>query len=83
MELIYGVIVIELLVALLLNSTALPSPSPSKVGDIDNSAKVNILDYNILLSNFGKSGAEIEGHLDNNNVVNIFDYNLLLSNFGK
>lgn len=67
--------------------TCSPSPSPSispiKIGDLDNNNKVDIFDYNILLTNFGIVGAAVQGDIDNNGTVNIFDYNLLLTNFGK
>lgn len=40
------------------------------LGDLNNNSKVDIFDYNILVSNFG-------------NPYTIFDYNTLISNFGK
>ncbi len=76
--------------------TTSPTPSPSapisapvtpqpstKPGDLDGNNKVDIFDYNILLTNFGKTGTGIQGDLDQNNKVDIFDYNILLTNFGK
>ena len=67
-----------------------PTPSPSltpspsaKPGDIDGNNKVDIFDYNILLTNFGKTGSGLQGDFDKNNKVDIFDYNTLLGNFGK
>jgi lysophospholipase L1-like esterase len=60
----------------------LPSPS-AKPGDIDGNGNVNIFDYNILLTNFGKTGTGIQGDLNNSGKVDIFDYNILLTNFGK
>lgn len=63
-------------------TTASPSPSP-KPGDIDGNTKVDIFDYNILLTNFGKTGTGLQGDLDNNQKVDVFDYNILLTNFGK
>jgi hypothetical protein len=66
----------------------LPSATPvassfGKVGDIDGNGKVDIFDYNILLTNFGKSGSAIQGDLDSNGKVDIFDYNSFLTNYGK
>ncbi len=61
------------------------SPTPTstpKSGDVNGDGKVDIFDYNILLTNFGKSGSNLQGDLDKNGKVDIFDYNLLLSNFG-
>ncbi len=70
--------------------TASPTPLPTntpipagKVGDIDGNGKVDIFDYNILVTNFGKSGSGIQGDIDGNGKVDIFDYNLLVGNFGK
>jgi hypothetical protein len=62
--------------------TKTPTPSP-KPGDIDGNGKVDIFDYNILLTDFGKSGSNLSSDLDKNGKVDIFDYNILLSNFGK
>lgn len=60
-----------------------PSPGPSKPGDIDGDNDVDIFDYNIILTNFGKTGTSIQGDLDKNGKVDIFDYNIVLTNFGK
>lgn len=63
-----------------------PSPAASvsnKLGDLDANGKVDIFDYNALLTNFGKSGASLIGDIDKNGKVDIFDYNILLTNFGK
>jgi hypothetical protein len=72
------------------NPTSLPSQLPSsspipsvKPGDIDGNGKVDIFDYNSLLSNFGKTGTNIPGDYDKNGKVDIFDFNYLLTNFGK
>lgn len=60
-----------------------PSPVPSvKLGDIDGNGKVDIFDYNILLTNFGKVGTGIQGDINSSGKVDIFDYNILLTNFG-
>jgi len=52
-------------------------------GDIDGDGHVTISDYNILISNYGKTGNGLQGDFDNNGVVNIFDYNVIVTNFGK
>ncbi len=51
-------------------------------GDIDNNGRVDIFDYNQLLTDFGKVGANLIADLNSNGRVDIFDYNTLLSNFG-
>ena len=58
-------------------------PALSKTGDLDGNNKVDIFDYNILLTNFGKLGIGVQGDIDNSDKVDIFDYNQLLTNFGK
>lgn len=46
------------------------APAPPTPGDLNKDGKVDILDYNLLVSNFG-------------NPYTIFDYNQLVANFGK
>ena len=53
----------------LIASTPTPTPTP-KPGDLDGDGDVDIIDYNILVANFGHP-------------YNIFDYNILVGNFGK
>jgi hypothetical protein len=67
-------------------STASPSPSPSTnplPGDIVVNGKVDIFDYNQLLTDFGKTGTGLISDIVPNEKIDIFDYNLLLTNFGK
>lgn len=48
-----------------------PTPTPSdKPGDINSDGKVDMNDYNLIVSKFG-------------NLYTIFDYNTLVENFGK
>lgn len=72
-------------VAIILNQNLVPSPSPSPMlaGDVDGNGKVNIFDYNAILSDFGKTGSNLASDLNKNGRVDIFDYNIVLSNFGK
>lgn len=52
-------------------------------GDIDFDRSVTILDLNILLANFGASGAAFaQGDINGDGAVGVDDLNLLLSNFG-
>ena len=54
------------------------------LGDLDGNKKVDIFDYNILVSNFGKSGSPgwIPADINKDGKVDIFDYNILVGNFG-
>ncbi len=70
------------------SSTSQPTSTPSScpkalLGDIDCDGRIGIFDYNILITNFGKTGTSIQGDLDKNGIVGIFDYNILIGNFGK
>lgn len=52
-------------------------------GDINGDGVVNFADLNILLSNFGQTGAGIPGDINGDGAVNFADLNILLSNFGQ
>ncbi|MBI3576857.1 hypothetical protein HY086_02325 [Candidatus Gottesmanbacteria bacterium] len=56
----------------------------SGLADLNADGKVDIFDYNILVGNFGKTGAAgfTPADIDNNGKVDIFDYNILVGNFG-
>jgi len=53
--------------------------------DLNNDGKVNIFDYNILISDFGKTGVAgfVKSDINKDGKVDIFDYNILVGNFGK
>ncbi len=54
------------------------SPSPiSLKGDLNGDGKVNLLDYNIFLRNYGKTGSN-KADFNGDKRVDVFDYNLLL-----
>lgn len=55
------------------------------VGDLNQDGKVNILDYNLLLFDFGKNGTPnwLPADLNSDGKVNIFDYNLMVRNYGR
>ena len=67
-----------------LASTSTPTPT-GKPGDLNGNSKVDILDYNILIADFGKTGSPgwIPADIDKNGKVDVFDYNILVGNFGK
>jgi len=52
-------------------------------GDINCDGTVNILDYQILSTNFGATNCGNQADIDGDCDVDIFDYNLLVGNFGK
>ncbi|HUD20013.1 MAG TPA: dockerin type I domain-containing protein [Patescibacteria group bacterium] len=68
-----------------LNPSPTPTPTPTpKPGDLNGDGKVDIFDYNLLVTNFGKTGTARFSPADINGdgKVDIFDYNVLVGNFG-
>ncbi len=61
-----------------------PTPTPIlKPADLDGDGVVGIFDYDLMVLNFGKTGASVVGDIDHNGKVDIFDYNALVLGFGK
>ena len=53
-------------------------------GDANHDARVNLLDFNRLTSNFGQSERDFtQGDFDYDGVVNLRDFNLLAARFGS
>ena len=65
--------------------TVTGTPTPSLPGDINGNGRVDIFDYNTLISHFGdRMPAEgSPADLNGNGRVDIFDYNIIVSNFGR
>lgn len=66
------------------NANYCPRPTIAQVpGDLNRDGRVNMFDYNILLTNYGKTGTPgfIPADIDKNGKVDIFDYNILLKYF--
>jgi hypothetical protein len=57
--------------------------SPIIPGDLDGNGKVDIFDYNLLLTNFDKQGRNVVGDINRDGTVNMADYDILIGNFGK
>lgn len=68
---------------------ATPNPSVLAMYDIPNVAdivvnrKVDIFDFNQLVTQFGDTGPNIVSDINKDEIVNIFDFNILLTNFGR
>jgi hypothetical protein len=62
--------------------TPTPTPIPPLPGDLDRDGDVDIYDYNLLVTNFGRTGTNV-ADIDGNSKVDIFDYNILVTNFGR
>lgn len=70
--------------SVIVSPSSTPQASGSIPGDIDGNGRVNIFDYNLLLTDFGvTSGVGLRSDINKNGRVDIFDYNILLTNFGK
>ncbi|MBX3353203.1 MAG: hypothetical protein KF684_09730 [Phycisphaeraceae bacterium] len=52
-------------------------------GDTNGDGVVNFSDLNVVLSQFGQTGAGLDGDLNDDGVVNFSDLNEVLSNFGS
>jgi hypothetical protein len=63
-------------------STPNPTSTPIFItGDLDSDGKIDLADYQLLVTNFGKTGSNLLGDIDKNDKVDIFDYNLFLTNY--
>lgn len=66
--------------------TQTPAPTAgAKQGDLNGDGKIDIFDYNTMVTNFGKTGSNgfTPADINKNGSVDIFDYNILIGNFGK
>lgn len=52
-------------------------------GDVNGDGTVNFADLNVVLSQFGTSGAGLQGDIDGDGTVGFSDLNIVLSNFGQ
>lgn len=72
-----------------INPQSTPNPSVIAMYDIPNVAdiiknrKVDIFDFNILVTEFGDTGPSVASDINQDEIVNIFDFNILLANFGR
>ncbi len=62
-----------------------PSTTPTGTvpGDANGDGKVNILDFNLVVSHFGQTGSSISGDVNHDDKVNILDFNAVVSHFGQ
>lgn len=55
-----------------------PATTNPLIGDINGDGKVDILDFNALLVQWGMTGSNLTADLDNNGKVDILDFNILI-----
>jgi|SRR3989344_284711 len=74
-------------------STVTPTPTPTRtptptatpgfnIADINQDGNVDLVDYDFLVANFGKTGIN-DADLNGDRKVDIFDYNELVENYGR
>src|SRR4051812_33854257 len=73
-----GVVAIVGIVLLWRSFAATPASA-----DLNGDGIVNLSDLSILMSNFGKTEANIKGDINADGTVNLADLSMLLSNYGK
>jgi len=56
-----------------------PLSAAAQVVDTNGDDKIDILDFNSLVINWGKTGSSNVADFDNNGTVDIFDFNLLMT----
>lgn len=57
-------------------------PVTYRSGDVDQDNKIDILDFNMLMVNWGNNPVFLGADIDGNGKVDIFDFNLLMVNWG-
>ena len=60
-----------------------PNTSSSKKGDSNDDGSVDVLDFNALMIQWGKTGANNTADFNDDSRVDILDFNLLMINWGK
>ncbi len=64
--------------------TPTPTPTCTKLGDANCDGRVNNLDLNTVLANYGKrTSLRSQGDLTSDGVVNVFDLSQVLQNWGR
>jgi parallel beta-helix repeat protein len=56
--------------------------SSPKLGDITRDGKVDVQDYNLLVTDFYQIGTMLRSDINNSGKVDVQDYNILVTNFG-
>jgi hypothetical protein len=62
---------------------AITSAPIQKLGDTNNDGRIDVQDYNTLVTQFNQNGTNLTADFNNSGKVDVQDYNILVSNFGK
>ncbi|MBU4204605.1 hypothetical protein KKE19_00385 [Patescibacteria group bacterium] len=57
------------------------TPATAKKGDVNNDGKVDIIDFNLLMVNWGNNPTNLAADLNGDGKVDIFDFNILMVNW--
>jgi len=57
------------------------TPPTTKTGDANNDGKVDIIDFNLLMVNWGNNPTNLAADLNGDGKVDIFDFNILMVNW--
>jgi len=60
---------------------SLPTPSGPANGDANSDSRVDLLDFNVFIINFGVSGTSLTGDFNGDGVVDLLDFNILVLNW--
>jgi len=58
------------------------TPTPIS-GDINNDNKVDILDFSVMMAQWGQTGSGLSADFNQDGVVNILDFSLLMANWNQ
>ena len=60
-----------------------PTPTTAKAGDVTGDGNIDILDFNLLMINWGSNPQKKAADLNGDGKVDIFDFNTLMVNWSK
>ena len=60
-----------------------PSSTPNiqTTGDINNDGKINILDFSVIMSEWGQVGTTLSSDMNRDGKIDIFDFSILMANW--
>jgi len=64
-------------------TTLTPTPTTPVSGDINNDNKVDILDFSVMMAQWGQTGSGLSADFNQDGVVNILDFSLLMANWNQ
>ena len=65
------------------SGTQTPPPAAPSNGDITKDGKIDIMDFSVMMSQWGKTGTGLSADLNNDGKIDIFDFSMLMANWIK